>query len=134
MKKLTKKDDEIQKIIQERFLELTDKIDELTPTVRFRTKGIVEIEFSVKIGNGFGQITTETKTKNTIKYQKFTNPEILREIVECCDFINDYFQFLSYNIVKYSLSFNDSVRIGGFYFLCRYTKPIRTYKKKTKIV
>ncbi|MFM1946306.1 MAG: hypothetical protein RL207_589 [Bacteroidota bacterium] len=130
MKKLTKKDDEIQRIIHERFLDLKDKMDELIPTVRFRTKGIVEVEFSVKIGDVFSPITTLSKTTNTIKYNKISDPYILREIVECCDFINSYFEFLTYKIVKVSLSFNEVIKVGSFHFLCRYTKPIRTYKKK----
>jgi hypothetical protein len=115
MRKLTKSEEEIQKIIKERLLDFSDF--NFINEVRFKPRGIVELKISVGIGTGH-------------LYNKISKPEIVKEMIECCEFIQNYFDFLSLNITKINFYFDQSYKRGHFEFSCVFTKPVRTYKKK----
>jgi hypothetical protein len=115
MRKLTKGEEEIQKIIQERLLDFSDINFRIE--VSFKPGGIVELNMSVGIGSG-------------LLYRKLSKPEVVKEIIECCEFIHSYFDFLSFNITRLNFFFDQIITRGGFQFSCVFTKPVRTYKKK----
>jgi hypothetical protein len=102
--------EEFKNIVNERFLEVTDKFPEMIPKV-YERGNYVYLSLEIIFKNS----AVRHRLINQMKYDDMT-PLLLQEIIDNCEFVKDYFSLVSFEIQSITFSRNQ------FLYTAKYRK------------